>query len=165
MAFWWTLCGRCVGPVRGPRARWARPEAMEKRWKRFAEAETARNMQEKQLPGLWHTALILKPWFSLGISPWNVVRTLCRRCVDVVYDVVYGFLGDVVRTLCRACSLAPRPLGAPRSKGKAMEKVRRDRNGQKYAGKAAPGTLAYGPDPQTLVSLRNQPLERCADVV
>ena len=33
---------------------------MEKRWKGRAEAETDRNMQEKQLSGLWHTALILK---------------------------------------------------------------------------------------------------------
>ena len=33
---------------------------MEKRWKGRAEAETLRNMQEKQLWGLWHTALTLK---------------------------------------------------------------------------------------------------------
>ena len=33
---------------------------MEKRGKTVAEAETARNMEEKQLPGLWRTAPILK---------------------------------------------------------------------------------------------------------
>ena len=52
--------------------------------------------------------------------------------------------------LGRACARAPRPLGAPRSTGKARERARRGRNGQKYGGKAAPGTLAYGPDPQNL---------------
>ena len=95
MAFWGTLCGRCVGPVRWPRARWARPEAMEKRWKRFAEAETARNMQEEQLPGLWHTALILKTLLVLGNQPSSTLGTLCRRCVDVVLTLCM--------TLCRRC--------------------------------------------------------------
>ena len=82
---------------------------MEKRWKRRAEAETARNMQEKQLRGLWHPALILKTLLFLRNQPQSVLGTLCGRCVDVVRTLCMTLcrrcvwlFGNVVRTLCRA---------------------------------------------------------------
>ena len=52
-------------------------------------------MQEQQLPGLCHAALILKTLLALGNQPSSTLGTLCRRCVDVV--------STLCMTLCRRC--------------------------------------------------------------